>query len=140
MPLRPPLHQGAGFRSTVERRRDDDSRRGSARQRGYTTAWQKARAAYLAQHPLCLFCEREGEVTAAVVVDHLKAHQGDYGKFWDQNNWQSLCKRHHDGAKQREEKSRPMAAGWSKGNDPALRTGPLGKFLRPRNWTGGSND
>ena len=68
---------------TVDRRRDNDSRRGSARQRGYTSAWQKARAAYLAQHPLCVFCERDGRVTAATVVDHIEAHHGDYEKFWN---------------------------------------------------------
>jgi len=140
MPVRPPLHHGAGFRSTVERRRDNDSRRGSARQRGYTSAWQKARVAYLAQHPLCVFCERDGRVTAAVVVDHVEAHHGDHEMFWEPDNWQPLCKWHHDSTKQREEKSRPMGGGAIKVHDPSLGTGALAKLLRPRNWTGGSND
>ena len=83
MPVRPPLHQGLGQGTPTDRRREFDNRRGSSRQRGYTTAWQKARAVYLAQHPLCVFCEREGLVTAAVVVDHIEAHHGDHEKFWD---------------------------------------------------------
>jgi 5-methylcytosine-specific restriction enzyme A len=138
MPVRPPLHHGAGFRSTVERRHDNDSRRGSSRQRGYTTAWQKARVAFLAQHPLCAFCAREGWVTAAAVVDHVEAHHGDYEKFWDSGNWQSLCKRHHDSAKQREEQHHHRREGGQKVHDARRRT--AAKLLRPRNWTGGSND
>ena len=138
MPLRPPLHRGAGFASAADRRREFDRRRGSSRERGYTVAWQKARAAYLAQHPLCVFCEREGVVTAAVVVDHVDPHRGDHEMFWDQDNWQSLCKRHHDSTKQRQDTARPP--GWSKVHDLHRGTGALGKLLRPRNWTGGSND
>jgi 5-methylcytosine-specific restriction endonuclease McrA len=140
MPVRPPLHHGSAYRSAGEQRRDFDKRRGSARQRGYTTAWQRAREAYLAQHPLCIFCERDGLVTAATVVDHVEAHHGDDARFWDSGNWQSLCKPHHDSTKQRQEKSRPRGAGGQKVHDPSLGTGPLGKLLRPRNWTGGSND
>jgi 5-methylcytosine-specific restriction protein A len=140
MPVRPPVHHAAGFRSAAERRRDFDRHRGSSRQRGYTSTWQKARAAYLAQHPLCVFCERDGLVTAAVVVDHVDAHAGDQEKFWDQDNWQPLCKRHHDSTKQREEKHRMRGARGSKVHDPFQRTGALAKFLRARNWTGGSND
>ena len=45
MPVRPSLHRGLGQKTPSECRRDYDDRRGSARQRGYTTAWQKARAA-----------------------------------------------------------------------------------------------
>ena len=114
MPFRPPLHRGAGCKCAADRRRELDRRRGSSRQRGYTTAWQKARATYLAQHPLCVFCEREGLVTAAAVVDHIEAHQGDNERFWNPDNWQSLCKRHHDSAKQRQEKKQRRGGGGPK--------------------------
>jgi 5-methylcytosine-specific restriction protein A len=141
MPLRPPLHRGAGFKRAADRRRELDRRRGSSRQRGYTTAWQDARAAYLAEHPLCVFCEREGFLTPATVVDHVEAHHGDHEKFWDTANWQSLCKRHHDSEKQRLEKTTSVeGGGWVKVYDFSIRTGALGKLLRPRNSTGGSND
>lgn len=78
--------------------------RGSARQRGYTTRWDKARKTYLLQHPLCVMCMGQGRVTAATVVDHIIPHRGDQALFWDsEKNWQSLCKPHHDSAKQAEE-------------------------------------
>ena len=51
-------------------------------------------------------CERDGAVTAAVVVDHVVAHKGDVALFWDRGNWQSLCKRHHDVEKQSAERGR----------------------------------
>ena len=71
----------------------------------YGRRWKKARAAYLRANPLCVFCERRGRVTAATVVDHIIPHRGDARLFWDRSKWQSLCKPHHDSAKQAEEKS-----------------------------------
>ena len=81
-----------------------DNKRPSARQRGYDARWEKARAVYLAAHPLCCMCERLGRVTAATVVDHIQPHKGSDDLFWDEGNWQSLCKPCHDQHKQRQEK------------------------------------
>ncbi len=92
-----PAHQKA------DRKRYDQAR-GNATQRGYDARWRKARAAYLAEHPLCVMCEAEGRVTAAKVVDHRIPHKGDPTLFWDQDNWQSLCTNHHNSAKQSEER------------------------------------
>jgi 5-methylcytosine-specific restriction enzyme A len=75
----------------------------SAHSRGYTRAWQKARVAYLKEHPLCLYCHQSGRLMAAEVVDHIIPHQGDMSLFWDRDNWQALCKRCHDSIKQKEE-------------------------------------
>lgn len=72
-------------------------------QRGYDYKWQKARKRYLQAHPLCVYCERDGMVTAATVVDHKIPHRGDMTLFWDESNWQSLCATHHSRDKQREE-------------------------------------
>ncbi|MBI6923812.1 HNH endonuclease signature motif containing protein [Pseudomonas fulva] len=72
-------------------------------QRGYNYKWQKARERYLLDNPLCVYCDRSGRVTAASVVDHVIAHRGDMTLFWDQSNWQSLCKPCHDSVKQAEE-------------------------------------
>jgi 5-methylcytosine-specific restriction protein A len=74
-------------------------------ERGYGYRWQQARLRFLVRHPLCCYCEREGLVTVATVVDHVRAHQGDQTLFWDESNWASLCASHHSSAKQREEKS-----------------------------------
>ncbi|QDC05039.1 HNH endonuclease [Pseudomonas sp. SWI7] len=74
-------------------------------QRGYNYKWQKARERYLLEKPLCVYCDRLGRVTAASVVDHVIAHRGDMTLFWDQSNWQPLCKPCHDSVKQAEEAS-----------------------------------
>lgn len=68
--------------------------------RGYGGRWQRERLAFLAQHPLCIMCQDSGRVTRATVVDHIKPHKGDPILLWDWNNWQPLCKPHHDVTKQ----------------------------------------
>lgn len=75
----------------------------TSNERGYGSAWQRARRAYLMRHPLCVMCAKEGRTTAAVVVDHIQPHRGDQQLFWEQSNWQSLCKQHHDSDKARQE-------------------------------------
>lgn len=61
----------------------------------YDRKWRKAREAYLAKNPLCVHCLDEKLVTAATEVDHKIPHEGDMDLFWDEQNWQSLCKPHH---------------------------------------------
>ncbi|WP_409346749.1 HNH endonuclease [Paenibacillus sp. MBLB4367] len=74
-----------------------DKHRPTAAQRGYNSKWRKARETYLKRNPLCKQCFEAGKLTSATVVDHIKPHKGDWQLFWDsENNWQSLCKPHHD--------------------------------------------
>ncbi|MEZ0212451.1 MAG: hypothetical protein ACAH27_05805 [Xanthobacteraceae bacterium] len=40
-------------------------------------------------------------VEPATVVDHITPHKGDEDLFFRRANLQPLCKRHHDGDKQR---------------------------------------
>ena len=68
----------------------------SAAGRGYGVAWRKARKQYLEEHPLCVECMKEGRYVKATVVDHIIPHRGNKTLFWDQRNWQALCKRCHD--------------------------------------------
>jgi len=99
-----PRHQKA-------RQQQDAAQRGTAHERGYTSAWTKARAHYLRAHPLCVEALKEGRVVAAEVVDHIipprlkeAMDSGDpiliakaKALFWDsENNWQSLSKTAHD--------------------------------------------
>jgi len=77
--------------------------KGNSSERGYTWAWTKARNAFLRDHPLCVYCRNEGRVTAANVVDHIIPHQGNQELFWDESNWQSLCRSHHDSDKAEQE-------------------------------------
>ena len=79
-----------------------DRDRPTSAQRGYGSKWQKARAAFLRDNPLCIECKRSGRLTAATVVDHIVPHRGDMARFWDTGNWQALCKRHHDQKTMRE--------------------------------------
>lgn len=91
-------------------------RRGGASARGYNARWQKARRTYLMRNPLCVMCAKAGATRVATVVDHIKPHKGDTALFWDsQNNWQPLCKPHHDRDKQRFERGSTQkidADGW----------------------------
>lgn len=68
-----------------------------------TPRWRNARRAYLAEHPLCAICQRQGRATAATVVDHRKPHGGDLVLFWDRSNWQAVCASCHSGVKRIEE-------------------------------------
>jgi 5-methylcytosine-specific restriction endonuclease McrA len=69
-----------------------------------TRAWKGLRAQRLAEDPLCTMCKAQGHLTAATVVDHVKPHKGDHALFFAYANTQSLCKPHHDRAKQREDR------------------------------------
>ena len=73
-----------------------DRMRGGAEARGYPSRWRKARAAFLQRNPLCNECMKHGRLTPATVVDHVIPHRGDQKLFWDEDNWQALCKSCHD--------------------------------------------
>jgi len=63
----------------------------------YNTArWRKRRVIYLRNHPLCCDCEARQVIKSAQVVDHIQPHKGDTALFFDESNWQPLCKRCHD--------------------------------------------
>ena len=70
--------------------------RESAAGRGYTGKWQRARTTFLKKHPLCAYCLAQSRLTPATVVDHVIPHRGDPALFWDEANWQPLCKPCHD--------------------------------------------
>lgn len=82
-----------------DRKARHDQTRPSASERGYGTAWQKARAAFLKAHPRCAMCGQP-----ATVVDHVISHRGDQKLFWRQSNWQPLCTPCHSRAKQSQER------------------------------------
>ena len=73
-----------------------DRLRGNAEARGYNAEWRRARKAFLQQNPLCSECRKAGKLTPATVVDHIIPHRGDKRLFWDEKNWQPLCKSCHD--------------------------------------------
>ncbi len=61
------------------------------------------RPAQLLREPFCRVCAREGKRVRATVVDHIQPHRGDWAKFIDPANHQSLCKHHHDQKTAREQ-------------------------------------
>lgn len=77
--------------------------KGSSSERGYGYKWQKARIRFLQANPLCVMCAAQDRITAAQVVDHIIPHKGDQTLFWDESNWQALCKPHHDRDKAEQE-------------------------------------
>lgn len=76
-----------------------------------TKAWYRLRHAQITKQPLCEYCEAQGYLTPATVVDHIIAHKGDEILFHDPENLRSLCKKHHDATKQKEEKNRVIIGG-----------------------------
>ena len=77
--------------------------RPSARQRGYGTRWEKARAGHLRAHPFCVRCEQQGRKTPATVFHHSSPHKGDQHIFGDRSTWVSSCEACHNGPEQRYE-------------------------------------
>lgn len=70
--------------------------RDNATKRGYGSKWRAARGRFLRKNPLCTICQSNFKLTPATVVDHILPHRGDQKLFWDENNWQPLCKTCHD--------------------------------------------
>jgi 5-methylcytosine-specific restriction protein A len=85
-----PRHQSLGVQSYADRRSQRDRNRSAGRIYGWR--WQKLRAAYLVQYPLCS-C---GCGYPATVVDHKKPHNGDPALMYDWDNLQSMTKQCHD--------------------------------------------
>lgn len=84
------VRDGSGY-CPKHAKRTETIKRESSTQRGYGYAWQKARAGYLRNHPLCRRHQEKGQLVAATLVDHIVPHKGDKALFWDKTNWQPLC-------------------------------------------------
>lgn len=93
MPIKPKTFKPS--KPVTKKHQATETARGKTAQRGYGAKWQKFRAAYLAQHPLCVHCEAEGKIRLATDLDHIIPHRGNMTLFWDFNNLQPLCASHH---------------------------------------------
>lgn len=80
-----------------------EKERGSAAARGYDGRWRKYRLSFLRRHHLCVYCQAQGIVEAATVVDHIVPHKGDSKLFWDKHNHQALCASCHSAKTARED-------------------------------------
>ena len=83
----------------------------AARSAAYGTArWQNARAAQLARVPCCEACAQHGRTTPATVCDHVVPVRLG-GDFWDEGNYQSLCRPCHQAKSATERTQQGPAAG-----------------------------
>lgn len=67
-----------------------------------TRRWRDVRADQLSRHPLCAMCLPR--VTAATVVDHVIKDSKKTEEGFFAGPFASLCKAHHDSAKQKQER------------------------------------
>lgn len=106
MPIRAPricscgktVPYGAMCGCQIRRKALLDRERPNARERGYDSKWEKARRAFLADHPTCS-CGAQ-----ATVVHHGVPHRGDMKLFWDRKLWRPRCASCHNSADQSAEK------------------------------------
>ena len=69
-----------------------------------TARWKRERADFLTANPMC-DCG-----AASTVADHRIPHRGAEALFWDQGNWQPLCRRCHNAKTGRETRERVRAS------------------------------
>ena len=77
----------------LEAQRYERYGRDPAAKKRYGRAWKRIRGRYIRAHPLCERCKKNGKITPAEEVHHIKplAHGGTN----DESNLMSLCKRCH---------------------------------------------
>lgn len=66
-------------------------------------AYRRARAVFMAEHPFCAECEKQGRQSLSTELDHIKPHKGNRALFYGTMNWQALCKPCHDAKTARED-------------------------------------
>ena len=78
----------------------------------YGQRWIRLSTAFLKQYPFCVWCAVHGKLNEgaieypsqrqrSLIVDHILPHKGNSTLFWDQGNWQTLCRYPcHDKVKQ----------------------------------------
>lgn len=109
MASKPSLFRPRPQQTRQEQNREADRRRGSARERGYSPAWDKASRGHIRNDPLCRYCLLIGRRTPANLTDHLYPHRAYDGVFWVKTYWVSSCDDCHNGFKQRVERKGRVA-------------------------------
>lgn len=102
-PLRPCRHPGCGQlvpNGYCDRHKPKEHSRSqeaeSWRWMYRTKTWlEDLRPTQLLLEPFCRECAKHGARTRATDVDHIEDHKGDWEKFCDRSNLQSLCHNCH---------------------------------------------
>ena len=76
-----------------ENKRYEKYDRDPAMRRRYGRAWKRIRDRHIAEHPLCEMCKKQGKLTPAEEVHHIKPLS--QGGTHDDSNLMSLCKECH---------------------------------------------
>jgi 5-methylcytosine-specific restriction protein A len=71
--------------------------------------WKRLRSAHLAAHPLCEQCLKEGQVTEATIVHHVKERLQAPEMAYDSDNLESICDAHHTAEHNRRNQVKPCA-------------------------------
>ena len=96
-PLRPCNHPGCGVLTRegwCDKHKPRQQRKASAAYHGWymLPIWtNRLRPAQLLREPFCRECARHGRRVRATDVDHIVDHKGDWSKFCDRSNLESLC-------------------------------------------------
>jgi hypothetical protein len=95
MPTLPKPFRAGGRPTGRAAERTHDQYRGSARERGYSAAWDRASASYRAKHPLCEYCAAgafaEARDSLTTRTDHLYPQRRFPGVFWLTLYWVASC-------------------------------------------------
>lgn len=104
-PLRPCRHPGcpeltrSGYCDKHKPQHRRTPRGESAQWHGFysTAIWlEELRPGQLLREPFCRECAKRGLRVRATVVDHVEPHRGQWARFIDPDNLQSLCERCHN--------------------------------------------
>ena len=74
-----------------------------------TARYKRARQRFLRAHPFCQHCQKEGVTEEATELDHIIPAWRKPERFWDESNWQGLCRAHHERKSMRERKGSTRA-------------------------------
>ena len=61
-----------------------------------TQRYIKLRAAFIRMNPLCAECQRQRLTNLSEELDHIVPFTDAPQRFWDQTNWQALCRACHE--------------------------------------------
>ena len=64
--------------------------------------YRAMRRAFLRANPLCRPCRERGHTAAAVEIDHIEPVTKAPERFWDETDWQPICRSCHEGKSARE--------------------------------------
>jgi 5-methylcytosine-specific restriction protein A len=105
LPRAPQTFHPSGLSRHERERKYERERSSTSVRRLYNASWARASAGWLKINPLCRYCDLDGEVNAATLVDHFWPHRGDRELFWDSRFWIESCDGCHSGMKQATERA-----------------------------------